>query len=66
MRSKLFKDTQGLECPPCSPERVSVCVRVSREAYAWALIEAHRLGLTSGEYLDQLILGDVRGRNRPQ
>lgn len=60
MKSRFFKDTQGLECAfePCTPDRISVCVRLSRKAYEQVLREAGRLGVSSGEYIDQLVLAD--------
>lgn len=35
MKSKFFKDTQGLESAfeSCTPDKVSVCLRLSRTAY---------------------------------
>ena len=58
MRSKFFKDTQGLESAfeTCAPDRVSVCLRLSKRAYDHALRESARLGQTSGEYIDELLL----------
>ena len=38
MKSKFFKDTQGLESTfeSCTPDKVSVCLRLSRTAYELA------------------------------
>lgn len=57
MKSKFFKDTQGLESAfeSCTPDKVSVCLRLSRTAYELALAESARDGLTSGEYIERLI-----------
>ena len=57
MRSKFFKDTQGLESAfeSCTPDKVSVCLRLSRTAYDQALAQSAREGLTSGEYIERLI-----------
>lgn len=58
MKSKFFKDTQGLESAfeVCTPDKVSVCVRFSKCAYDYALRQSARLGITSGEYIEQLLL----------
>ncbi len=59
IKSKYFKDAQSLESAfdTCAPDRVSVCLRLSRRAYDQALRESARLGMTSGEYIDALLLG---------
>lgn len=46
MKSKFFKDTQGLESAfeSCTPDKVSVCLRLSRTAYELALAESARRG----------------------
>ena len=61
MKSKFFKDTQGLESAfeSCTPDKVSVCLRLSRTAY-----ESAREGLTSGEYIERLIC--QRAPRRPE
>lgn len=58
MKSKLFRDTQGLDLPffLCEPDKLSVCIRMSREAYQLAAKRAAKLGVTSGEYVERLIL----------
>lgn len=60
MKSKYFKDTQGLESPfeLCSPEKVSICLRISKCAYDYALWKSSCLGITSGEYMEQVLLGE--------
>ncbi len=57
MKSKFFKDTQGLgECyTRCPPGRVSVCLRMDEAAYGRLLEEAGRLGMTSGDYIGLLL-----------
>ena len=64
MRSKFFKDTQGLESAfdSCAPDKVSVCLRLSRTAYDLALAQSAREGLTSGEYIERLICQRVPRR----
>lgn len=56
MKSKFFKDTQGLETMVCTPDKVSVCLRLSRRAYDSALSASASLGLTTGEYIETLLL----------
>ena len=58
MKSKLFRDTQNLDVPFLlyEPNKLSVCLRMSREAYQLAARRAAWLGLTSGEYVERLIL----------
>ncbi len=67
MKSKFFTDTQGLESAfeSCAPDKVSVCLRLSRHAYDAALQESARLGLTSGEYIESLILARQSRSQRP-
>ena len=56
MKSRFFTDTQGLDAAPAVCDRVSVCLLLDRRAYERALREAERLHITSGEYIDRLIL----------
>ncbi|NLO84929.1 MAG: hypothetical protein GX096_05825 [Clostridiales bacterium] len=58
MKSKYFKDTQGLESAfeVCTPDKVSICLRISKEAYDYALSQAACYGMTSGEYIEMLLL----------
>lgn len=60
MKSKLFKDTQGLDQPfdLCAPDKVSVCLRLSKQAYDAALERSQSLRMTSGDYIEALILRD--------
>ena len=57
MKSKFFKDTQGLgECyTRCPPGQVCICLRMDRAVYGQLLREAGQLGITSGEYIQQLM-----------
>ncbi len=57
MKSKFFKDTQGLgECyTRCAPDKVSICLRMDKAAYQQVLSESVRLGMTSGEYIQRLL-----------
>lgn len=59
MKSRFFTDTQGLDDPAIPAEKVSVCLCLNRCAYEHALHQASRLNITSGEYIDHLILADV-------
>ena len=65
MNSKFFKDTTDLESvfESCTPDKVSVCLRLSRSAYDLALAQSAREGLTSGEYIERLIF--QRAPHRP-
>lgn len=56
MKSRFFKDTQGLEPMVPPGDKVCVCLRLSRRSYERAMQQASRMNLTSGEYIDQLIL----------
>ena len=53
MKSRFFTDTQDLDTTPNIADRVSVCL-LSLDKL---LKEANRLHLTSGEYIDLLLLG---------
>lgn len=66
MRSRFFLDTQGLDAPwrDGAPDQISVCLRLSRDAYERALCEASRRGLTSGAYIDWLLTSAERGDER--
>ena len=59
MKSRFFTDTQGLDEPAIPPEKVSVCLCLNRCAYEHALDQAARLRMTSGEYIDRLLLADA-------
>ena len=54
MKSKLFLDTQGLDLPffPSTPEKISVCLRISRESYYAAVQRAQGMGISVGEYME--------------
>lgn len=57
MKSKFFKDTQGLgECyTRCPPGQVCICLRMDRCIYEQLLRQAGQCGMTSGEYIQQLM-----------
>lgn len=57
MKSKFFKDTQGLgECyTRCPPGQVCICLRMDRCLYEQLLCEAGQYGMTSGQYIQQLM-----------
>lgn len=54
MKSRFFKDTQGLCEYRCPPEQVCICLRMDRAAYERIIREAGRLGMTSGEYIQRM------------
>ncbi|MDD3336386.1 MAG: hypothetical protein PHI98_12870 [Eubacteriales bacterium] len=64
MKSKYFKDTQGLDLPfeLCSPDKVSVCLRIEKSALDYVLSESERLSITSGEYIEGLIRREARNQ----
>ncbi len=55
MKSRFFKDTQGLCEYRCPPEQVCICLRMDREAYGRILREAERLGISSGAYIQRMV-----------
>ena len=57
MKSRFFTDTQDLDTTPRIADRVSVCLLLDRRTLEQMLREAGRLGLSSGEYIDLLVLG---------
>ena len=65
MKSRFFTDTQGLDFspPPCT--KICVCLRMDRRAYGLAVEQAARLHLTSGEYMDRLILSACDTKAQP-
>lgn len=56
MKSRFFTDTQGLDASPPPCDKVCVCLMISRQAYDRAIRHAARMHMTSGEYIDRLIL----------
>ena len=56
MKSRFFTDTQGLDAAPPPCDQVCVCLRLSRHAVETAMKNASRMHLTSGEYIERLIL----------
>lgn len=59
MKSRFFTDTQGLDDPGIPADKLSVCLRLNRSAYERAAQRAANLHMTSGEYIEHLILKDV-------
>ena len=57
MKSKFFKDTQGLCEYRCPPDQVCICLRMDKAAYQQLLTEAGRQGLSSGEYIQRMMEG---------
>jgi hypothetical protein len=64
MKSKFFKDTQGLCEYRCPPDQVSICLRMDKAAYERLVTEAGRLGLTSGAYIQQMVEGTKPAEDR--
>ena len=62
MKSRLFTDTQGLDVPFADEgaDRISICLRMSRSAYIRIAKKAERLGITTGEYVERLILQEEK------
>lgn len=56
MKSRFFTDTQDLDTTPRSADRVCLCVLIDRRTCEAILKEARGQGLTTGEYIDQLVL----------
>ena len=56
MKSQFFTDTQGLDTAPDLSGKVHVCLLMDRDACERLFQQASRLGLTTGEYMDQLVL----------
>ncbi|NLV58815.1 MAG: hypothetical protein GXY67_08590 [Clostridiales bacterium] len=57
MKSKFFKDTHELESAfdACAPDKMSICLRLNKQAYERMIAQAQRLGLSSGEYMERLL-----------
>ena len=56
MKSRFFTDTQALDASPPPDDHICVCLMLSREAYDRAVRAAARMNITSGEYINRLIL----------
>lgn len=56
MKSRFFTDTQGLDTAPLPCDKVCVCLLMSHQAYELAARNASRMHITTGEYMDQLVL----------
>jgi len=57
MKSRFFTDTQDLDTTPRIADRVCICLLMDRHACDEMLRQAGEHGLTSGEYIDRLVLG---------
>lgn len=69
MKSRFFTETQGFDPASLPSDKVCVCLCLNRHAYERVLREAQRHCITSGEYMDHLILGkplSACGRKAPQ
>lgn len=58
MKSRFFTDTQGLDNAAPPRDKVCVCLCINRRVYERALHQAQKKRLTSGEYMERLILSD--------
>lgn len=58
MKSKFFRDTQALDAAfeRSAPDKVSVCLRLSKAAYDGAVARAQRRGMTTGAYIEALLI----------
>ena len=58
MKRRFFRDTHELDSAfaPAAPDKVSVCLRLGKRAYEAALARSCERGVTSGEYMETLIL----------
>ena len=56
MKSRFFTDTQDLDTTPRSADRVCLCVLIDRRTCEAIVKEARGQGLTTGEYIDRLVL----------
>lgn len=59
MKSRFFTDTQELDTTPKIDNRVCVCLLMDRRACEVMLKEARGRGLTTGEYIDHLVLDSL-------
>lgn len=61
MKSKLFKDIREpiSTYDICAPDKLVVCVRLNKRVYEHVLAEANRLGVSSGEYVERLVLRET-------
>ncbi len=59
MKSKFFTDTRDLDGSAVPRDRVCVCLCLNRRAYERVLARASERQMTSGEYIDRLILLDA-------
>jgi len=61
MKSKFFKDTHNLDSAleAYSPDKLNVCLRLDKRVYEHVVVEAQRLGISSGEYLEKVLRHDL-------
>lgn len=64
MKSKFFKDTQGLCEYRCPPDQVCICLRMDRAAYERILREAGQQGISSGMYIQKLLETEAHAGKR--
>ena len=64
MKSKFFTDTQELDYAPIASGKVCVCLLMDRRAWEKLLCEAAQARMTTGEYMDQLMLDAAAQRRR--
>ena len=55
MKSRFFSDLQGLDSAPPA-DRVCLCLLICPRTLERLLQECQRTGMTSGEYIDQIML----------
>ena len=60
MKSRFFRDARELDalCERREPDKLCVCLRLSKRAMAIALERSERLGISSGEYIERLLTGE--------
>ena len=56
MKSRFFTDTRALDASPPPCDKVCVCLLMRKQAYEKAVQNASRMHITTGEYMDRLIL----------
>ena len=65
MKSKLFTDTRGLDVAFADEaDRISICLRMNRSTYIRIAKGAERLGITTGEYVERMVLREAEAPGR--